>query len=266
MMPSKQIEFYKTLLAERWEMMPGTEARTADKIKNERGIYTSSLSSDHRFIGITTFLVTGNVEAFRKHVAKSAELRLSLFLRFEAGEPIAQSYVTMLAYMSLFDALAAAQFQLAVDLAQIMGGRQEIERDQDDPFTIAMGYALKETVLDSGDIARTKLNGILGNPDPSDLPDEDAGFTYRDFRGYGAAFDALVARDEQAFNHALSMILDAHKRQAKKGIFRGTDDEYLCVWGVGLANLARHRGLTVYASGDLLPAALSRDGGVATDA
>ena len=42
--------------------------------------------------------------------------------------------------------------------------------------------------------------------------------------------------------------------QCKRGgVFKDTEDEALCVWGVGVANLVRHRGLLVDALPPLIP-------------
>ena len=66
---------------------------------------------------------------FRKCLAESGRLRLDLLERFENDCPISKSYVSMLAYKDLLDALAAADFEVAVALAHKMGGRPDIERN-----------------------------------------------------------------------------------------------------------------------------------------
>jgi len=60
-------------------------------------------------------------------------------------------------------------------------------------------------------------------------------------------------RDHQLVNQGLQEIVKGHKKQVKRGVFKLTDDEVLCVWGVGVANLARHHGLTVNSVEEWIP-------------
>lgn len=259
-MTKDKIDFYKILLQERLEITPQVRANALDPQKDRGGVCTSAVAGDYRFFGIAEFLVYGNVTSFRTNLSKCAELQLNLLQRFNAGEPIDASYVSMLVYHELLDALAAGSMTLAVELATLMGGRPDIEKEHNEIFSRTMGYALKEAVLVSGDSARKKFNQLLSGPDENkdDLEDRDPdeGFTYRDFRGYGVVLDGIAARSESTVNHGLSMIIDGHKRQSKRGIFQDDDDQFLCVWGLGLANLARSRGINITIDHELIPRVL----------
>jgi hypothetical protein len=259
-MTKKQQDFYRLLLAERWPILSRAEANAADKLKDREGTYTNNLGKHHRFLGIAMFLVDRDVSAFRSHLAKSAESKLSHFQRAQAGEPVDGSYLSMLAFNQLFDALAASAFPLAINLATIIGGRADIEQEHDTPFTRAMGYALKETVLDEGGAAVDQLNALVAGPeralDSQEERDPEEGLKYTDFRGYASTMQGIRARDERAVNTGLATIAEGHMRQSKRGRFCDDDDKYLCVWGLALANLARHRGIPVQIKHTLIPTEL----------
>ena len=141
MTPDTPAGDYRTVLYVASENLPVLEANASDKHQVNSDGCTSILALAHRSIGILEFLLDGKVGSFRANLSTCAALRLSLFQRFEAGDPVDPSYVAMLAYKRLFDALAAGDFQLATGLAQVMGGRPKIEREHDHPFDRAMGYA-----------------------------------------------------------------------------------------------------------------------------
>jgi hypothetical protein len=251
-MTPKQMEFYRILLGERWEMMPTAMANAADDAKDKNGCYTSMLAMDYRFIGIAEFLVDQNVTSFQTNLTKGAELKLRHFRRFESREGIDASYVSMLAYKYLLDALAATDFTLATDLARVMGGRPEIEKEHDSNFDCAMGYALKDAVLEGDGSARQELIRALAGPDTKTAH----GFRYSDFRGYGVVLDGIALRDETKVSSGLAELIEGHIRQANEGVFVETDDAYLCVWGIGLINLARSKGINVRVSHELTPRSL----------
>jgi hypothetical protein len=244
-MKTNEKERFKTLLDERRRMLPVLEANAADRTKDKKGVCTSVLAPEYRFIGIAEFLVNDDIGSFRKNLAKCAELRLRLFERHQAGEEISPSYVSMLAYKELYDALAAADFTLSVKLARIMGGRPQIEAEYDHPFDCAMGYALKTVVLTQNDsLSRATFRRVLSEEDNED------------FRGYGLVLDGIETRNEKAANDGLAMVVDGHKKQARFGVFRGLRDSHLCIWGIGLANLAKQRNIEIHVNDELIPDSL----------
>jgi hypothetical protein len=221
------------------------EAKAADRNEDRSGCFTSLLAGAYSRLGILGFLLDGRVDSYRTDLSRSAELKLSHFQRFDAGEPIDPSYVTMLAHQNLFEALAAAKFPLATELARVMGGRAKIEKEFDHPFDHAIGYALKAVVLmDNVKPSLETLDRILEKE------------KYADFRGYSVGLNAIVAEDANALNHGLEMMIAGHARQGKRGMFEDSIEADLCVRGIGLANLARSRGLAVEVDHTLLPRVL----------
>src|SRR5690606_4644420 len=109
-----------------------------------------------------------------------------LIERFDAGEDISPSYVSMMSYKSLMDALAAGDGQVAKDIAAKMGGRSSIESEYDRPFDLAFGYALKHIVLSDVDSVGQWLDALeVASKDPEN----------KDFFGYAKVLKAIVDKD-----------------------------------------------------------------------
>lgn len=220
----------------------------SDAAKDKNGSASNSLSGTLRFLGVADYALNKNVKAFRENLSESTMLRKRLFERFEAGEAISPSYVSMLSYKALFNALASGDMQLAKKLAMHMGGRNEIELEHDHPFDLAFGYVLKSFVLDDSTSIKKWLDEFRSLCDQP----ENA-----DFKGYAKVFEAILDRDVEKANVSFVELLEGHKRQSRAGgVFKDTEDEMLCIWGIGLANLAHVRGIFVKSQGPLVPADL----------
>jgi hypothetical protein len=220
-------------------------ANAADREKDKGGSCSSMLALDLRFFGIADYVLKRDVKSFRLQLSEAAEIRKRMFERFEAGEPVDASYVTMLSYKELFNALAAANMPLARSLAGHMGGRHDLEKEHDHPFDYAMGYTLRAFVLDDFQEMRKC---------PPTLSATCRETNMSDFQGYVQVFEAMLSGDAASANQGLSAVVKGHQRQTKgKGVFANTEDEILCVWGVGMANLARSRGLSVEGVPPLIP-------------
>jgi hypothetical protein len=75
-----------------------------------------------------------------------------------------------------------------------------------------------------------------------------------DFAGYAEVFNAILDGNQKHAQEGLTAIAKGHRNQSKRGgVFRDTEDEVLCVWGIGMANLARRRGLSVTRVAPLIP-------------
>lgn len=225
------------LLEVRREHLATLHANAADPAKDRNGASSSSVRGTLRFIGVAEFVVSGNVILFRRHLSDAAKIQLRLFERHRAGEPIDDSYVSMLAYKNLFDALAAGDFDTAAHLALCMGGRAEIERKHDHPFDYRLGYTLKAFVEQNPN--------AMAHWAP-EFSDFCRAIENADFAGYAGVFNGIFARDEKIAQEGVSAIVKGHKNQTKRGgVFKDLEDETLCVWGVGIANLARQCGLAI---------------------
>ncbi len=219
----------------------------SDPAKDKTGSATNSVVGTLRFLAVADYVLNKDIVGFRSKLSEAAGLRSKLFNRFDAGEAISPSYVSMITYKALFNALAAGDLQLANELATHMGGRNEIERKHDHPFDLAFGYVLKSFVLEDAVGIKKWLSEFKSL---CDQPENAA------FKGYAKVFEAILDHDAEKANVGFSELLVGHKHQSKKGVFKDTEDEMLCVWGIGLANLAYVRGITTKPQEPLIPADL----------
>lgn len=224
-------------------LLPMGEKSAGNPATDLKGRSASSCASSLRFIGVAEFKLTGNVQSFRDRLGKAASYILGMFQRAAAGEPISKSYLTMLRYQSVFDALAAGDFGLAGQLASVMGGRPELDRDIHS-FDCAMGYALRAVVLNDREQMQDRIGRLV-----TELGKKGNG----SFHGYGVVYQAILGGDLQMANSGLAEVVEGHKKASRNGVFAGTEDEVLCVWGIGLANLCRRNGLPVQGIPPLLP-------------
>ncbi|HAS6360216.1 TPA: hypothetical protein RQJ98_000526 [Vibrio vulnificus] len=223
------------------------ESNMLDPAKDKGGAATTSLAGTLRFLAVANLKLEGDVQGFKEALSRAASCRLTLFKRSKNGEAIPPSYLAMISYKSLFDALAAGDYELSKELASVMGGRDEIEKENDHPFDRALGYALKALVLNADDQAE-KIEQFRSAASESDNTD---------FLGYAEAFEAIKNSDSELFVSALQHLLLGHKKQCKgSGVFKDSEDEVLCVWGIGLVNLAKSRGLAPKIDDPLIPASL----------
>ena len=111
-----------------------------------------------------------------------------------------------------------------------------------------MGYTLRAFVLNDREQMEQWLPRYYMACDETDSAD---------FRGYGDVWRAMLTADSDSANAGFKALVQGHMKQSKgRGVFAGTEAELLCIWGVGLANLARSRGLQVSAVPPLIPADL----------
>src|SRR4029079_16897161 len=97
------------LLEMRKEHLHVLRTNATDPAKDESGTATSSLQGTLRFIGVAEVAVCKDVGSFRCHLGEVAELGLRLIERYDEGDGIDPSYVSLLRYKDIFNALAAAK-------------------------------------------------------------------------------------------------------------------------------------------------------------
>jgi hypothetical protein len=186
------------------------------------------------------------VDSFRRNLKEAAKLKLSLLKRAVNGESISSSYAySILTYKEIFDALAAGDLAIAEALANLIGSRPDWEEKHDHLFDSSMGHTLKAFVLVQTELMAkqaSEFSVVCSDPDNVD------------FAGYATTFRALLQQDAKLAQEGLSAIVKGHKNQIKRGgVFNGREDEATCVWGVGMANLARSRGLAVTGVAPFIP-------------
>jgi hypothetical protein len=235
------------LLEERKERLPSARARANDSERDSNGGFSRSLASHLRFIGIAEYVLNHDIAGFKSNFEEAARISNQLFVRYDAGEPIAPSLVSMIRYQELFCALAAGALELTRGFAGRMGGREKIEKEFDHPFDRTLGYTLKSFALED----RGKMELWSGK-----FTERCERKTNANDRGYALMFESILESDESKANESLIAIIEGHRRLSKRGRYKDMVDETLCVWGIGIVNLARIHGLNVSSEAPLIPADL----------
>lgn len=240
---------WRPVLRRMLEQVPSARERAEDRAKDRNGCYSAGLASSLRTIGACEYIVNRDVNAFRANLVESAQIQAKLFKRYDGGEKEVSGYVSMVSYTALLDALASGNMGVAAELAQLIGGRPEAETNVDNPFTESFGYSLKYIVLKDDERAR----GWVARLTKACVTE---GFA-RNFKAYPHLMESLLERKAGEAQRTLPQLISDHQRESQgSGSFRGTVDEYLCMWGIGVINLCRWRGVPVQGEPPLIPGEL----------
>jgi hypothetical protein len=228
------------------ELLPLHRSRIGDPAHDGRGTETRAAAGSLRTIAVSRFVLGHDAAQFRQMLAESVTLVISLFDRAKKGEPIDESYLTVLEYQSVLDALAAQRFELATQLASHLKGCGKLDRKYCHRFDRAIGYALLAVLTDSADAERLSSKFVA----------YFTGKGNKSLHGYASFLLGTANRDAALVNDSVQEILRVHKRLSSTSIFKLEVDEVLCVWGIGLCNLALSKGIDVRVDHPLIPARL----------
>lgn len=135
----------------------------------------------------------------------------------------------MVCFRQLIDVLATGDLKIARQFAELIGGREEAERRNDDPFLTAIGYGLKSAILrDEPGLQRHA----------ADLVRVTQQKKWKRFASYGTFLEALGQRDVQVMTESIQFLIKALPSACRFGIY-SVADEALFLYGIGLTNLAR---------------------------
>lgn len=252
----------KEQLIDRWGVIfediengiPTLQERYNNPERNYRGDFTGVLAMEYSGLAGLRYLLYNDAKEFKSNLEIASKYVIELFERFEKGDPIDPSRVSMFRFIELLEALASGNINIATKFANHMGGRPKIEGQYDDDFMLSMGYVLKYSVENNkSKVAEwiVKLKEVCANK------------RYRDFLGYPLVLEALLENNLSKANDAFKVLIAGHKNKCKSNrgpdygpYFHDSPDEDLFVWGIGLANLCRYYGLDVTIDDPIMPAEL----------
>jgi hypothetical protein len=240
------------------------------------GLAESYRASELRLFAVGEYHLRRDVARFRSNLAEAATLYIDLFERnlgtslatdmvMEVGleelsdfsksdvdkatqnapADVLHSLLTMVTFKELFNALASGNRKVAERLSKLIGAHLDPEHLCDEPLNHYLGWSLKFLVDDVPDQVRCDWIGRLAD--------------YVQARrltlmGYPIVMQAIVDRNAEVAQAGFAELLEGHRKECRAGkLFGDTEDEIVCVWGLGLANLARWRGLSIGPQDDLTP-------------
>jgi len=242
------------------------------------GMVENNCACDLKRFGVGEYYLRHDVATFKSNLSEAAELYIGLFERgsnslitpdvvsevseeklfavqdtnssgnSKDGNYVAAFLLSMITFKQLLNALASGDMVVAQRLAHVIGGHLDSEREVDEPLDHYFGWTLKYMVDDCSDSLRREWIGHLASYLQSARPT---------LMGYPIVMQAIVDRNLEAANAGFVELLKGHRYECREGkMFGDTVDEIICVWGLGLANLARWRGLTVDPHDELIPSDL----------
>ncbi len=204
-------------------------------------------AGEYHFFAVADYILQHDIGSFKKNLSEAADCRLYVFEQYDAGKinyPFDGSEVSVTAYMDLLEGLASGDMEVTTALAHRVGGREEIESRSND-FARSFCYTLKHCILGEDEAMAERLSVFAQVCLEKD---------YLPFQGYADIFTAILNEDVALANEGVAKIASSHTKLAKShSWFAETEDELLSVWGIGLTNLARHRGLAVEAAPPFIP-------------
>jgi hypothetical protein len=218
---------------------------TADMNKlGDSEVHRAMFATDKETIGVVDYLLDGDVAAFHDGVQHPAREALKMY-----GETDLKgdgSLLSLMVYQEVLHALAGGAFALAKEAARCCLTRNESSPYRVHPFDKKFAFALFSIVCAFPKEEQTRLVG--------DLITEVEKPGSKSFIGYGDAFAAILDRDVGRTTQALSAIAKGQVKLARKGgLFDNVINRAICIWGIGVANLARALGMDVSGSPPLIP-------------
>jgi len=227
--------------------LPRLRANAADPEKDRDGCCSCTVQGRLQAYGVARYVIHNDKAVLLESLRESASIMLRLFERFEAAEPIARSLVGLLSYKQLYDALASGDLEMARRLAGHMGRDEEWERKHNHPYDVAFGYCTRDFVLNLREQWPARVEALAAQCEK----------TSRSFRGYARVFEAIQEGDSRKANAGFVELLKGHRRLCKgNGVLRQSVYEDMCIWGLGLANLAGSYGLDMQIEDPLIPSEL----------
>ena len=223
------------LIDRRESHLPVILNNLSDPAKDRTGTATASVAGTKRFLSAAYFVRDRSADRFRQLMNEASSLRISLVDRFQAGEAISESYVSVTPLLEvMLGSLAANDLQMAAAAASVVGKYPSIEQAYDRREIISVGHCLAELILNPGQTneelwSRLEKHtaGKVGESEMSSL------------------LKAIQHFSTSEFEAALTSFLSCYKRLTTKGRWKDSEHELVPLWGLGLCNLAIHRGLRI---------------------
>lgn len=237
------LEHVKELLGYFRQKIQSTE--WLDRVEKEldpQGNATYSLAGEFRAVAVYQCVAERKWDEFAILIKRSPQLWMKLLARSHRDETISPSLVDFIpAYQCTLDALAAGDEALAKQVAVEIQHRTEGNGHR---WSRIFAHALKSTVLEAEDVEERLV----------ELETEVQQKGSLQFQGHAQVLRCLVERNFACVEEAFQKLIKGHRRLSSgSGMFNLTEDKYLCVWGVGLANLLLLRGLPVEIDDPLIP-------------
>jgi hypothetical protein len=208
------------------------------------------LHYEYRSLAANQFLLDGLVKGFRERLKLSVGFRLDELSVFSKDNPCSG----IIFLPSILDALACGEFSMAKELVE--GSKRKVGKRKPSNFYSCL-YFFIDILLTNSEILKDKN---IRNPALEYLEKviKHHQTKQKSFAGLPLMIKAILDRDSQEFQSSLDVFLVGYKKFITKSVYDGLG-YFICLWGLGLANLALALGMSVSVDHEYLPRELLLD-------
>lgn len=221
-----------------------------DSVKNAKLDFSASWSLELADMGRFEYLLNKDIILFKHYIRSSILVYEKLVKQYYQEEGVPHTYITMRNSQVLFEALAIGDFQLAKDFAKNLKITKGIINS---PSITYLGYTLKHFVQDTPLFIKVYwLKKFISHCPATKKPSI--------LSGYRLVLESILEKDIEKANIGFKELVKGHEKECElkdsDRYFRSELDEDICIWGIGLANLAISYGLNVVIEDPLIPQGL----------
>jgi hypothetical protein len=238
--PHKRIDLDQEALVTVWrEQFTSAKTRAVEhesaraKCSERWRWHTPLLASALRAIAINGYLLTQSVRDLRTYMHEAARVNIEIVkcvARLAHKDP---SFRALDNFREILDALGGDDVESARTLAELTLKENTPKELTSHRYCKHMGRSVLAAVL------------AVGEPERHQECMAYCVQKNRKYAGYPLAMLAVYRRDQAAFHAAINEILRGHVALARNVVTAMDIEPHLCVWGIGMVRLARHRGMDV---------------------
>lgn len=216
----------------------------ADPMHERSGGGTFSLASKRRFQAMVALVLDGDIDTFRRRLSESVQLTLSLYQRFERGDPIGDSFVTLHGHRDLYSALALGDRETATDFARHLIRQHDLSRGKIRTVDLAFGMCHCAFVVND----RQGMEHWAAK-----FGERSRSGGEKSYIAYHDVFVGILHESVDEIKLGIENVAKLHRRQCGINRLFDVTEKDLCIWGIGMVNLARWHGLQALAHPPLIP-------------
>ena len=227
-MSQSDIEFLKELYGEALERINSKSSNLSEL----DGWDLSFLQSDYRFLAQCEYILHHNIDLFKEYIKKSTLATIMMFEKYDAGEKIDASFVTMNEWIVMKDSFCCGDMTVTLKLANLIGGREKIEKKNHGNWG-AFGYCARDFILKKDKkILKKRLDEFV----------KICCSEVKSLEAYRQIFEGLLLEDEKICNEGLQLMLKTYKRLTDKDFIA---DRMLFTGAIAFARLVKYYGMNV---------------------
>lgn len=193
---------------------------------NPMNLY-SMTSSNLEVLAVGEYVLNNDVGSMKNYFFNAAIAQEKAIKYFDAHDDAkAGGFVSMLSYRELFYSIISDSVDLQIRYANLMGGRNAIDRLDTDEYTYNWGYALKYAVLGDDNLALMHVDKLNDSKR----------------QHFSKCLRAIIQKNENEVNELLCEIIKKHRTNKSN---KNTTQELLCTAAIALAKLAINKGIVV---------------------